>query len=29
VKDIFGHKITNEKKLVEIRECLVKAIEEK
>ncbi len=28
VKDIFGHKVTNEKKLVEIRERLVKAIEE-
>jgi [protein-PII] uridylyltransferase len=28
VKDIFGHKISNEKKLVEIRERLVNAIEE-
>ena len=28
VKDIFGHKITNEKKLFEISERLVKAIEE-
>jgi [protein-PII] uridylyltransferase len=28
VKDIFGHKITSEKKLKEIRERLIKAIEE-